>query len=131
LNNMRTKIIIAGLLLSLGAIALVAAGPVLAHPFWGTDSDEAYPPMMGWYSNYTTPSWGVNGTCPAPWWNDTLPYSNGDEYYCPGPYWGTPDGDGGAPANPESPPQRGYGCGGPRGWGGMMGYRRGPVGWTG
>ena len=121
--------ITAGLLLAIGAVAIAAAGPVLAHPFWGADSNEAYPPMMGWYQNYTIPGWGVNGTYPGPWGNGTMPYGDGD--YCPEPIWGSQDGDSGAPASPESPPQRGYGCGGPRGWGGMMGGGRRSAGWTG
>ncbi len=126
---MKTKIIIAGILLSLGAVALVATGPVLAHPFWGTDSDESYPPMMDWSLNNTMPHrWG-NGTYPGPWWNGTMPYSDGN--YCPGPYLGNPDGDNNTPASPENPPQRGYGCGGPRGWGGMMGSHRAHAGWSG
>jgi len=130
---LKTKIIIAGILLTLGAAALVAAGPVLAHPFWGADGDEAYPHMWGWGENFTMPHWGYNGNYTGPWGNGTMPYSDGDEYYCPGPYWAYPDSNQTAPYSPpEGAPRRGYGCGG---YGGMMGrggfQKQAPTGWSG
>jgi hypothetical protein len=127
---MKTKIIIAGILLTLGAAALVAAGPVLAHPYWGAET-EAYSHMWGWSQNYTMPYWGVNGTYTGP-----MPYLGEEGYYCPGPNWANPDANQTAPYTPpENAPQRGYGCGGAGGWGGMMGRGgysgRAPVGWSG
>ncbi|MBE0633156.1 hypothetical protein E4H04_08790 [Candidatus Bathyarchaeota archaeon] len=115
---MKTKIIIAGILLTLGAAALVAAGPVLAHPYWVEDGRQFYPPMWGWSQNYSMPYLGEEG------------------YYCPGPYWANPDANQTAPYTPpENAPQRGYGCGDAGGWGGMMGRSgysgRAPVGWSG
>jgi len=133
---MKTKIIIAGILFSLGAIAIVASGPVLAHPFWGVDGDEAYSHMWGWGENFTMPHWRYNGNYTGPWGNGTMPYSDGDEYYCPGPYWADPDSNQTVPFYPpEDAPQRGYGCGRWGGKGVMMGrgsfQPRAPTGWSG
>ncbi len=135
---MKTKIIIAGILLTLGAAALVAVGPALAHPYWVEDGRQFYPPMWGWSQNYTMPHWGINGTYTGPMWNGTgsMPYSSEEGYYCPGPYWVNSDANQTAPYTPpENAPQRGYGCGGAGGWGGMMGRGgyscRAPVGWSG
>jgi len=128
---MKTKIIIAGILLTLGAAALVAVGPALAHPYWVEDGRQFYPPMWGWSQNYTMPHWGVNGTYTGP-----MPYLGEEGYYCPGPNWANPDANQTTPYTPpENVPQRGYGCGGVGSRGGMMGrgvfYRRGPAGWSG
>ena len=130
---MKKKIIIAGFLLTLGVAALVAAGLVLAHPFWDSDGDVTYPHIWGWNQNFTRPHWGYNGTYQSPWGNGTMPYSDGDEYYCPGPYWMDPESSEIAPYSPpDGVPRRDYGCGG---LGGMMGrgglQRRALSGWSG
>lgn len=121
MNTMKQKIIIAGLLLVVGA-ALVVAVPVLGHPYWSEETEEYYP---WWDTNqtYPMPHW-ENGTYIGPRWNNTdqMPYW-GEGEYCPGPLWADPD---------ELPQERPWGgCGGMRGYGRSTGSRRGSYRWTG
>ncbi len=128
-NKMNKKIVIAGTLLALGAILLVAV-PTLAHPLWDEETEEHYP---WWDTNktYPIPHWDANGTYTGPHWNGTesMPYWGEYGEYCPGPYWADPDAE--PPYEPEDAPRRGYGCGGMKGYGGSAGSRRGPSRWTG
>lgn len=136
---MNKKIIITGILLTLGAATLLIAGPALAHPIWDEETEQYYP----WWDvnkTYPMPHWD-NGTYIGPRWNSTepMPYWGDSDEYCPRPFWADPDSD--APfAPPEDAPRRGYGygCGGMGGGYGMGGYggrgggpRRGASRWTG
>jgi hypothetical protein len=129
---MNKKIIIAGILLTIGAAALIVAGPALAHPYWDEETEQYYP----WWDvnkTYPMPHWDLNGTYTGSMWNGTgqMPYWGED--YCPGPYWADPDANPQAPYSPpEDAPRRGYGCGGMGGYGGRGGgSRRGATRWSG
>ena len=128
---MNKKIIIAGTLLALGSI-LILAVPTLAHPFWDEDIEEYYP-WLDENQTYPMPHWDQNETYTGPMWNGTeqMPYWGEDGEYCPGPYWADPDSE--TPYNsPDDAPQRGYGCGGMGGYGGRgIGFRRGLSRWSG
>ncbi|MCW4012576.1 MAG: hypothetical protein NWF07_06230 [Candidatus Bathyarchaeota archaeon] len=126
-NTMNTKMVTAGLLLTIGAAALLIASPALAHPYWSDETEESYP----WWDvnqTYPMPHWS-NGTYIGPRWNNTdpVPYWGEDGYTCPGPIWTDPDSE-----TLEERPWGGYGCGGMRGYGGRStGSLRGPSRWTG